>query len=93
MANNISGNPWTIDTAPFSYPWMVKVDNIMWGNAAASETLEILDSVGRDVADIATPADWAGGVWTTGKLGWVKGVVINTLPAGAVVKIYIGAGK
>lgn len=94
IANNISGNPWTIDTAPFSYPWPVKIDNIMWGNAQASETLQITDTIGRDLADIATPATWAGGVWTTGKLGWSnRGINITTLPAGAVVKIYVGAGK
>ena len=66
----------------------------MWGNATASQTLQILDSVNREIANIVTPADWAGGVWTTGKLGWsVRGVSIPTLPAGALVNIYVGAGK
>lgn len=93
MANDISSNPWKIDTSGFSYSYPVKVDNIAWADAAASQTLTITDKNGKDVFVATTPTGWAGGIWTTGKFGWVNGINITTVPAGTVINIYVGAGK
>ena len=93
MANDITSNPWNIDTSGFTYAYRTKIDNITWADAAASQTLTITDNNGKNIIVATTPTSWAGGVWSFGKIGWVNGVKITTVPSGTVINIAIGAGK
>jgi hypothetical protein len=96
MANNIGANPWKIDTTPFSYSAPVKIDNIVWADAAAGDVLLITDINGNPIIEATAPTGYVGGNWSFGKIGWTRGLVLpttgNTLGSSAIT-IAIGAGK
>jgi hypothetical protein len=99
MANDISANPWKIDTpgASVIYAFPVKVMNINWSNytITSAQNLVVQDSNGKDIVNSTTGAAGASGqlqVLNTGPLGWVRGIKVPTLTSGEVT-ISIGAGK
>lgn len=93
MANQIGGNPWRLDTAPFSYNFPVKVDNLDITDATANDHVVIKDVNGNTIVDFtATTSEQQ---FRMGKLGWVRGIVIASggLGASSVVTIAVGAGR
>jgi hypothetical protein len=92
MANDISANPWKIDTASATpvYSFPVKIENIIWANEAAAATLLIQDINGKDI--IRATATTGISEQSFGKIGWVRGLVVPTLSSGEIT-IAIGAGK
>lgn len=96
MANDLSANPWRLDTSVTPGPLYnapVKIDNIVWADAAPSQTLTINDVNGKEIITASTPAGFTGGTWNFGKIGWVRGIGTVTVPSGGVVSVTVGAGK
>jgi hypothetical protein len=93
MANDITSNPWTLNTIPFSYPYRVKITNLNITDATATDHVLIKDINGKTLVDFTASAGDLD--YRIGNLGWVNGVVLTTggLGASAVVTIAIGAGK
>jgi hypothetical protein len=92
MANDISANPWKIDTpgAGAIYAFPIKIDNIVWANEAAAATLLITDVNGKTIVSATASTNSSDNHF--GKIGWVRGLIVPTL-SGGVVTIAIGAGK
>jgi hypothetical protein len=92
MANDISANPWKLDTAGAGtiYAFPIKIDNIVWANEAAADTLLIQDANGKTIVSATATSGLSQNHF--GKIGWVRGLKLITLTSG-VVTIAIGAGK
>ena len=92
MANDISANPWKIDTASAStiYAGPVKIDNVIWANQAVAATLLVQDVNGKDIIRATATSGITDQHF--GKIGWVRGLVVPTLSSGELT-IAIGAGK
>ena len=96
MANDVTSNPWRIDTVPFSYAFRVKITNLNITDCTDGDHITIKDINGKIIVDFTAHTD--GDLdYRIGGLLWVNGVVVTTggLGAGgtAVVTIAIGAGK
>jgi len=82
MANNITGNPWTIDTPGVISTAGVHIKNILWLNGAG--TLVIVDNAGRDIVRDA----WAATQdHNYGEFKWVQGMNVTTIGGGEVVVV------
>lgn len=92
MANDISANPWKLDTpgAGVIYAFPVKIKNIVWANYAAAATLVLQDVNGKDIINATAPG--VGQSWNFGEFNWVRGIKMPTLSSGELT-IAIGAGK
>ena len=92
MANDISANPWKIDTAAAGviYAGPIKIENIIWANEAAAATLLITDANGKTIVSATATSGLLQQAF--GKIGWVRGLIVSTLSSG-VLTIAIGAGK
>jgi len=94
MANDLSANPWKIDTpgAGVIYAFPVKIKNIIWANfTTIADTLLIQDVNGKDIVN-AVVANTSQGMMSFGDMGWVRGLKVITLTHGEIT-IAIGAGK
>lgn len=82
MANDISGNPWSLDTPGVISRSQTHIKNLVWANGATDgDALLIQDSVGRDVLR----AKWATqGNNNFGVFSWVEGFNLVTLASGKV---------
>lgn len=82
MANNITGNPWTITTAGTMLGSKVRVKNIIWAGAAAGNILIIQDKFGRDIIrDV-----WlASQDHNYGEFSWVSGFVVVQIDGGELL--------
>jgi hypothetical protein len=96
MANDLSANPWRIDTAGASviYSFPVRIKNINWSNytLGGSQTCNVQDSNGKDILLAVTGTGTQMQQINTGDLGWVRGIKVPTLGSGELT-IAIGAGK
>lgn len=82
MANDISGNPWSLDTPGVINRSPVHIKNLVWANGGADgDPLLIQDNVGRDVlrAKYATQGNNNFGVFS-----WVEGFNLVTIGSGKV---------
>lgn len=85
MANNITGRVWTLDTVGVVHGGMVKVKSFSFVNYAAdTDVAAILDRIGRVIwtvngASDLTPVD------SGDQIGWIEGITLSTLSAGAVL--------
>jgi hypothetical protein len=94
MANDISANPWKIDTpgAGVIYAFPVKITNIIWANfTTAADALVMTDVNGKVIVN-ALVATTSQGMMSFGGMGWVRGLIVSSLTHG-VVTIAIGAGR
>jgi hypothetical protein len=94
LANDISANPWKIDTASASviYKGPVKIDNVVWSDyTTTGDTLVITNAAGKQIIKAVIGTEIAN-QWTFGKIGWVEGLIVSSLTHGEVM-IMIGAGK
>lgn len=83
---------WRLDTAPFSYPYPVKILNLNI-NGAGTDHVVITQKNGQPLVDFTASAGDLQ--YRVGNLGWAQGVVIGSggLGTGSVVEIAVGAGK
>ena len=91
MANDISGAVWRIDTLPFSYPYPVKIANVIWSDAGAAGDSAVMQTVAsKPILDQkAYAADYN---WSSGFIGWVPSLKVTALDSG-VLQIVVGSGK
>lgn len=82
MANNISANPWFIDTPSTAVIWTGKVyiKELIWNKPTAGATLIILDQNGNTI--INTVANASDPMFAFGTLSWVNGFVVTTMSSG-----------
>jgi hypothetical protein len=78
-ANGANGNVLTV-----AYPFKVRIEQMSWVAAPASSTLLITDTNGNIVWTYTTSST-ADQVYTYGKLYWVDGLVMNTVPSASTV--------
>lgn len=86
MANDLSANPWVIDTASAAILWpsYIRLHQIAWTEQAApGDRVLITDRNGKVVADVR--AELANKTVTFAD-GWINGLKITVLDSG---KIYI----
>jgi len=84
MANNITANPWFIDTPGTTLIWYGKVyiKDILWNQPAAGAALIILDQNGNTI--INTLANTADPMFSFGTLSWVNGLAVTVLGSGTL---------
>ena len=92
MANNITGNPWSLDTAAAVTTETMRVKRSRWvaPAAAGADELIIHDSAGRVVHKaVASGANFQDDqlVETSGPDDW-KGVTVNTIDSGTAFIYY-----
>ena len=87
MANDITGNPWVIDTAGGIFSGEVRIDRVAWKNATTlNHTVLIQDAAGHTIFE-----DFASGATynTSEPRGRVYvGVTVTTLQSG---KLYVSS--
>ena len=86
MANNISGNPWYLDTTGIIFKMRFKFDGGTWNAAAASAVLLMVDNTGRIVFSAIFPTDLTP--VQIPKMGWVNGLTVTTITGN--VTIFVG---
>lgn len=93
MANDITGAVWRIDTAPFSYDYPVKIENLNITDSTLADHVQIFDKAGRTLVDWTSTSGEQQ--YRIGKLIWTAGIVINSggLGTTSVITIAVGAGK
>lgn len=88
MANDVTGNPWVLDTPGAGLVWTgnVKIANAeLAGYAADADNAILKDAAGRVVAVLNGSVDLQ--TVRTGKIAWVNGgLAIPTLTSG---KVYV----
>jgi hypothetical protein len=79
LANNgANGNSLSV-----AYPYKVRIEQIAWQGPTAAGTLTITDTNGNLIwTYVASAADQ---VFTYGKVYWVDGLVMNSIPTGTVI--------
>lgn len=80
MPNNISGNPWYLDTVGFTYKDLVYIRNIVWDSPVTGATLLILDNQGRTILN-STNSNTSPQM-TFGPFQWVAGFNLVTMSSG-----------
>jgi hypothetical protein len=94
MANDLSGRQWHLDT-PTAYgnvgallwPGNIVVEHFEWSNYnAASQQAIVKDRNGKIVWSATSAADFEE--VRSAKVGWVNGLVLDTLTAG-IVTVYV----
>ena len=96
MANDISANPWKLDTPGASniYISPVRISNLIWANytLGSGQTLLLQDINGKDIVSMTTGTGTQTQPLASGFIGWVRGIKLPTLSSGEIT-IAIGAGK
>lgn len=84
MANNISANPWFIDTASANiiFSGKIYVKELIWNKPTAGDALIILDQNGNTV--INTVANASDPMFSFGTLSWINGLVVTTMASGTL---------
>jgi hypothetical protein len=82
MANNITGNPWYLDTVGVIWHGNVYVKNIIWNKPTAGTALIILDDAGRTILN--TVANTNDPMFDFGQFSWVNGFNLATLASGTL---------
>ena len=83
MANNISANPWYLDTASTNLVWpgRIYIKEMIWNDPTAAAQLVVKDQNGNVIINkVAATTD----PFPTGTLGWVNGLVVTTMSAGTL---------
>lgn len=82
MANNLTGNPWFIDTVGVIWHGNVYIKNILWNKPTAGGALKIVDDAGRTIID--TVANASDPMFDFGNLSWISGFNVVTMASGTL---------
>lgn len=91
MANTTAQNPWQLDTTGTIYSNWVKLEQVeLVQYSADTDTAILKDKNGKVIAILNGAADFS--TVRTGKIGWVNGVVLDTLTLAGPgsVLLYVG---
>ena len=95
MANDLSANPWKIDTpgAGVIYAFPIKIVNLVWANfTTTGDQLIVQDLNGKDIINALVTTSLSTGPMPFGAMGWVRGLKVTTMTHGEIT-IAIGAGR
>jgi hypothetical protein len=84
MANDITGNPWKLDTAGVIANWQVRIKNLVWVNATTGNTVLLQDKAGRDVLRAVYNEQ---GDNNFGEFLWVEGLNLVTIGGGELLLV------
>lgn len=84
MANDITGNPWKLDTAGKIANWQVHIKNLVWVNATTGDAVLLQDSAGRDVLRAIYNEQ---GDNNFGEFKWVEGLDLVSIGGGELLLI------
>lgn len=82
MANNISANPWYLDTVGIIWHGKIYIKELIWNKPTAGGALIILDDNGNTI--INTVANASDPMFAFGTLSWVNGFNIITMASGTL---------
>ena len=82
MANNITANPWYIDTVGIVWHGKVYIKELIWNKPTAGDALIIIDDNGNTI--INTVANAADPMFAFGTLSWVNGFHVTTMASGTL---------
>lgn len=82
MANNISANPWYLDTVGAIWKGNVYIKELIWNKPTAGSALVILDQNGNTILN--TVANANDPMFSFGTLATVNGFTIMTLASGTL---------
>ena len=90
MANLLHDNPWTLDTPGAAVLWSTyaKLRHIEWAGFAAGNTVVLQDKNGNEIWKAVAPATVSESEVRSGNIGWVNGLILNTL-GGGTLKVYV----
>jgi len=79
MANQLSTNPWSIDTPSATPLYLgnmphVQIEWIDYSSATTSDVVEVQNRYGRTIAFLTADSDFT--TVRTGRMGWVYGVLV-----------------
>lgn len=80
MANNISANPWFLDTVGVIWHGRIYIKELIWNKPTGGDALIIVDDNGNTI--INTLANTADPMFSFGTLGWINGLHITTMASG-----------
>jgi hypothetical protein len=72
-----------------AYLDMIRAEQILWQPSAAAQTLLLTDVTGNIIWNPTSQATADFAPFTYGKVYWVRGLVINTLPATGYIQITV----
>jgi hypothetical protein len=84
MANDITGNPWNLNTPGPIINSMVHIKNLMWVDAIEGDTVVLVDNAGRDVLRATFHAE---GNNNFGEFKWVPGLVLTSISGGQLLVV------
>lgn len=82
MANNLTANPWYLDTVSTIWTGNMYIKELIWNKPTAGTMLVITDIHGNTI--INTVANAQDPMFSFGTLGWVSGFVVVTLASGTL---------
>lgn len=82
MANNVSANPWYLDTVATIWHGRIFIKELIWNKPTAGDALVILDDNGNTI--INTVANTNDPMFAFGTLGGVNGMNLTTLASGTL---------
>lgn len=82
MANNISANPWYLDTVGVIWHGKVYIKELIWYKPTAGDALIILDDNGNTIVN--TIANASDPMFSFGTLSWVNGFNLTMLASGTL---------
>lgn len=82
MANNVTANPWYLDTVGTVWAGRIYFKELVWNKPTAGTALILTDINGNTI--INTVANAQDPMYSFGSLGWVNGLVIVTLASGTL---------
>jgi hypothetical protein len=82
MANNISANPWYLDTVGVIWHGRIYIKELLWNKPTAGTALLLVDDYGNTI--INTIANASDPSQSFGSLGWINGMALTTLGSGTL---------
>jgi hypothetical protein len=82
MANNISANPWYLDTVGVIWHGRIYIKELLWNKPTAGTALILVDDYGNTI--INTIANASDPSQSFGSLGWINGMTLTTLGSGTL---------
>lgn len=84
MANDITGNPWKLDTPGVIANWQVLIKNLVWVDATTGDAVLLVDNAGRDVLRAIYNEQ---GDNNFGEFRWVEGLQLITIGGGELLVV------
>ena len=81
MPNDLTANPWFVDTPATIWPGRVYIKDLIWNKPTVGATLIVTDINGNTVLNTVANTD---AMFYFGNMGWITGLVVVTMSSGAL---------